>query len=87
MQLVQEYRTANLKSRSDDAPEYFNEALALRELPVASTDFPNLDEGVKTELEDTLSNFVETIHEKFRALINDIPEAKDVLENYPLKVE
>ena len=87
MQLVQEYRTANLKSRSDDAPEYFNETLTLREQPVASADFPNLDEGVKTELEDTLSNFVETIHEKFRGLINDIPEAETVLEKYPLKVE
>ena len=87
MQLVQEYRTANLKSRSDDAPEYFNETLTLREQPVASADFPNLDEGVKTELEDTLSNFVETIHEKFRGLINDIPEAETVLEKYPLKVQ
>ena len=51
------------------------------------TEFPERDEGVKKELEETLENFVEKLHAKFKAMVSDILPAEQVLDTYPLMVE
>ena len=87
MQLVQEYRTANQKERTVEAPAYFFENLEVPALAMSVTEFPELDEGVKKELEETLENFVEKLHAKFKAMVSDILPAEQVLDTYPLMVE
>ena len=87
MQLVQEYRTANEKERTEDAPTYFYEKLEIPALTMSHPEFPGLDEGVKKELEETLAKFVEKLHAKFKVMVRDIPPAEQVLDAYPLSVE
>lgn len=87
MQLVQEYRTANQKQRTQDAPTYFFERLEVPTLTTSHHEFPDLDEGVKKELEETLAKFVEKLHAKFKVMVRDIVPAEQVLDAYPLSVE
>ena len=87
MQLVQEYRTANQRERTQDAPSYFFERLEVPALTMSQPDFPNLDEGVKKELEETLASFVAKLHAKFKVLIRGIHPADQVLDEYPLTVD
>ena len=87
MQLVQEYRTANQKERTQEAPTYFHEKLDVPALTMSHPQFPDLDEGVKKELEETLAKFVEKLHAKFKIMVRDIVPAEQVLDAYPLSVE
>jgi hypothetical protein len=84
--LIQEYRSENMRTRSDSPPAHFDEIPELQKPEIRK--FPHIDIVSGSAMIEAIQNYREEVFRDFDAAIHEITDLRELLESqYPFRVE